>query len=246
LRKTVESIVRAELGQKIDPERNWKMSMHKARISGLTSAFAFLLILTQGLGATTFSSFDLISIPASGTMGIANSYPSTIDVSGLTGTIADVNVTISGLSHTAPDNIDILLVAPGGLKIVLMSDAGGPHNVTNINLTFDDQAGSSLPNGSALATGSFEPANYTGNGGPNDNFPAPVPSGPYGSFLSDFDGSDPNGIWRLFVIDDQNMNAGEIANGWRLDIATAVAEPSTLVLFGAGLLALAARKRNKR
>ncbi|MGH7810284.1 MAG: PEP-CTERM sorting domain-containing protein [Candidatus Binatia bacterium] len=222
------------------------MSNNKARISGLTSAFAFLFILTQGLGATSFSSFDLISIPASGTEGIANPYPSTIDASGLTGAITDVNVTINGLSHTFPDDIDVLLVGPGGLKIILMSDAGGPHDVTNINLTFDDQAGAALPNGSALASGSFTPANYTGNGGANDFFPGPAPAGPYGSLLSIFNGSDPNGTWSLFVFDDEGADVGTIANGWSLDITTAISEPSTLVLFGAGLLALAGRKRIKR
>lgn len=220
------------------------MSKNKARISGLTSAFAFLFILTQGLGATSFSSFDPISIPSSGTEGIANPYPSTIDASGLTGAIADINVTINGLSHTFPDDIDVLLVGPGGLKIILMSDAGGPHDVTNINLTFDDQAGSALPNGSALASGSFMPTNYTG--GPNDIFPGPAPAGPYGSLLSVFNGSDPNGTWSLFVFDDEGLDVGTIASGWSLDFVTAIAEPSTFVLFGAGLIALAARKKTKR
>ncbi len=222
------------------------MSINKPRIFGLFGAFMFLFVLTQGLEAITFSNFDTISIPGSGTEGIGDPYPSIINVSGMMGPIIDVNVTINGLSHTFPDDIDILLVGPGGQKIILMSDAGASHNVTNISMTFHDEAASSPSNGQFLVSGSFKPSDYHGNGGPIDVFPAPAPGGPYGSLLSIFDGTAPNGNWSLFVFDDQGSDVGRVANGWSLDIATAVAEPSTLVLFGAGLLGLAARKRRKR
>ena len=219
------------------------MSKFKPAIFGLAGAVALQFLLFRGVEATSFVNFDPIAIPTSGTEGIGSPYPSTIDVFGLTGTVTDINVTINGLSHTFPDDIDILLVGPGGQKIILLSDAGGPHDVSNISLVFDDQAVSFPSNGNTLVTGSFKPVNYTGNGGPNDIFPDPAPAGPYGSLLSVFNGTDPNGTWKLFVFDDQGADVGEIARGWSLDIVTAVAEPSTLLLVGAGLMALAARKR---
>jgi len=222
------------------------MSKNKPTFYSFLSAIIFLFVLPFGLEATTFSNLDPISIPASGTEGIANPYPSIINVSGMNGAITDINVTINGLSHTFPDDIDILLVGPGGQKIILLSDAGGPGDVVNITMTFDDEAASSPLNGQFLVSGSFTPSNYTGNGGPIDVFPAPAPVGSYGSLLSIFDGIAPNGNWSLFVFDDEGQDVGRIANGWSLEIATAVAEPSTFVLLGAGLLGLAARKRKAK
>jgi subtilisin-like proprotein convertase family protein len=219
------------------------MSKSKAVFFSLVGAFVLLDLLNRGVHATTFSNLNSILIPGSGTEGMASPYPSVINVSGLTGAIADVNVTISGLSHTFPDDIDILLVGPTGQTIILMSDAGGPHDVTNLTMTFDDETLSFPSNGNSLISGLFQPINYTGNGGPNDVFPGPAPAGPYGALLSAFDGTGPNGDWRLFVFDDEGQDAGRIANGWSLEIVTAVPEPSTWLLLGTGLLAVVMRKR---
>ena len=41
-------------------------------------------------------------------------YPSSIPVSGLTGVITNLSVTLRGLSHSWPDDMDVLLVGPGG------------------------------------------------------------------------------------------------------------------------------------
>ena len=63
---------------------NKNMSNKKPNI-GLFGAFMLLFVLTHSLEATTFSNFDPISIPASGTEGIADPYQSIINVSGMTG-----------------------------------------------------------------------------------------------------------------------------------------------------------------
>lgn len=222
------------------------MSKNNRGILGFVGAVALLFVLTEGAEAISFSNIDPISIPATGTEGMANPYPSTIDVFGLTGTITDVNVTINGLNHTFPDDLDILLVGPDGQKIILLSDAGGPHDITNLTITFDDQAASFPANGDTLVAGSFKPVNYTGNGGPDDIFPAPAPAGPYDSLLSVFNGMGPNGTWRLFVFDDEGADFGRIANGWSLDVITGIPEPSTIMLLAVGLLVLVVRGRNKK
>src|SRR5215213_4164699 len=51
-------------------------------------------------------------------------YPSPIAVSGLGGTVTDVNVTLKGLSYPSPPDLDVLLVAPDGTNLIVMSDVG--------------------------------------------------------------------------------------------------------------------------
>lgn len=58
-------------------------------------------------------------------IGPAAAYPSTIEVSGSARSIQKVTVTLNGLSHTFPDDLDILLVGPDGRTVLLMSDSGG-------------------------------------------------------------------------------------------------------------------------
>ena len=151
--------------------------------------------------------------------GTANPYPSDIQISGLTGLITGVTVNLENFSHTSPDDVDILLVAPNGRRIVLMSDAGGTTAVNNLSMTFTDSAVSSLPDNSALTTGIFKPTNFDDV----DTFPAPAPQGAVsGSTLGAFYGTNPNGTWSLYVVDDNGDNAGTIAGGWNLDIQSSV------------------------
>ncbi len=51
---------------------------------------------------------------------------------------------LTGLSHTYPDDIDMLLVSPGGQNAIVFSDAGGSTDVVNCNVTLDDEAPSVL------------------------------------------------------------------------------------------------------
>jgi hypothetical protein len=107
-------------------------------------------------------------------VGSATPYPSTINVSGLSGPITDVNVTLNNFRHTWPDDVDILLVGPAGQKVVLMSDVGGSIPVTNLSLTLDDAA-SAMPDNAALSSGAFRPTNFGGG----DVFAPPAPAEPY-------------------------------------------------------------------
>ena len=55
--------------------------------------------------------------------------------------------------------------------------------------------------------------------------PTPLPPGarPDGSVaISTFDGADPNGTWRLWVMDNVPGVAGEIRGGWELRITAEV------------------------
>lgn len=171
----------------------------------------------------TFINNALLTIPAgapAATAGWAAPYPANINVTGLPGTISKVTVKLHQFNHTAPDDVDILLVAPDGRKLLLMSDAGGTTDAVNLELTFDD-AGVALPDATALVTGAYSPTNF---GSTADSFSAPAPTGapPEPQRLSTFNGALPNGTWSLYVMDDGNLDVGSLQSGWSLTITTAV------------------------
>src|SRR5205085_7902073 len=64
--------------------------------------------------STSFSNATSITIPGSGTGSTsgapASVYPSNVAVSGLTGTVSNITVTLKGLNHTFPSDVDMLLV----------------------------------------------------------------------------------------------------------------------------------------
>ncbi len=152
--------------------------------------------------------------------GIGIPYPSTVSVSGLTSAVFKVTVTLFGLTHSFPDDLDLLLVGPGGQSVVLMSDAGGGSPLEYVTFTFDDASALTLPDSGQFFQESYRPANYDGD---MDVFPSPAPPEPYGSTLSVFNGTDPNGVWSLYLLDDAPDDVGLLEDGWRLTIA--VLEP---------------------
>ncbi|MFM6879470.1 MAG: Calx-beta domain-containing protein, partial [Dolichospermum sp.] len=169
-----------------------------------------------------FSNPNPITIPDSGT---STPYPSTINVSGLSGNINSLKVTLTNLSHTWPDDIDVLLVGPTGTKALLMSDVGGLNSLSNVTLTFDPTATSLLPDEGLITSGSYKATDFeTG-----DFFNSPAPGGPYGTDFSVFNNTNPNGTWSLYVVDDFVGDAGTIAGGWSLFIGTGTALPVVTV-----------------
>ncbi|TMQ18551.1 MAG: hypothetical protein E6J91_07705 [Deltaproteobacteria bacterium] len=146
-------------------------------------------------------------------IAVASPYPSMINVSGVPGTVRAVCVTLNGLFHTFPSDIDILLVGPHGQQVILLSDAGGGTDAVGLTITFDDAAAAIAP--ATLVSGTFRPTNIGGG----DIFPGAPPGAPAAA-LAAFAGTDPNGAWRLFVVDDAGIDAGRIAGGWSLTIDT--------------------------
>jgi uncharacterized repeat protein (TIGR01451 family)/uncharacterized delta-60 repeat protein len=146
----------------------------------------------------------------------ASTYPSTISVANMTGVVSRVQVKFLGLRHSYPGDIDAMLVGPNGQSVMLMSDAGAGFAVTNLTLTFDDTAATQLPSNSVITIATNRPTDY----GPADTFFNPAPTGPYGNQLSAFVGSNPNGLWSLYIVDDRGGDAGVISNGWQLILTT--------------------------
>ena len=139
-------------------------------------------------------------------------YPSSINVSGVTGPVSAVKVTVAGLSHTYPEDIDIVLVSPDGRKVALMGSAGGGTDAVNATLVFDDSASGTI--GGTVVSGTYLPSGAVGT------MPAPAPAGPYVGSLSEFKGAQANGLWSLYVADAAAEDVGTISGGWSLEIVT--------------------------
>ncbi|MCY7376760.1 MAG: VCBS repeat-containing protein [Pyrinomonadaceae bacterium] len=151
----------------------------------------------------------------------ATVYPSTINVSGMTGTISRVEVSLRGLAHTRISDLDFLLVGPGGQKFIFLSDVNN-QSATRAQddvYTFGDDAPAQPNNFTPLRPGYYKPVNFDTT---TDVFPAPAPAAPYSSttFAANFNGSSPNGVWSLFVVDDALDDNGSIGSGWELSVTT--------------------------
>jgi subtilisin-like proprotein convertase family protein len=180
--------------------------------------------LHAAMGATFSNPTDILINLAGGPPGVSP-YPSPISVAGLAGSVTNVTVTLSNVSHSVPDDLDILLLGPGGQRVLLMSDAGDSNAINSVRLTFSDDVTASLPDNGRIVSGVYRPTNY---GPPDTNFPANTPGPPYGSTLSVFDGTNPNGTWRLFVHDDTGGvggGSGIINGGWQLNLGVAILPP---------------------
>jgi subtilisin-like proprotein convertase family protein len=143
---------------------------------------------------STFSNNTFIFIPNN---GASNPYPSIINVSGTSGNLTKLTVTLTNLNHTWAGDIDVLLVSPTGANSILMSDVGSSNDLINVTLTFDATATSSLSGGS-FGSGTYPPTNV----GDSDSFPSPAPGGSYNADFSVFNGTNPNGQWRLYIFDN--------------------------------------------
>jgi hypothetical protein len=175
----------------------------------------------------TYSNLGGIQTPDSSIadrIGPASPYPSALSVAGLRkGRVLGVNLQINNHSHTCAEDLDVLLVGPSGRNAIAMSDMPGCTNVQNVNLTLDDEGASTWP--SPLVSGAYVPTDNDAPG--NDAFPAPPSGGSAppqdgGSALSAFDGTNPNGAWKLYVVDDTIGSAGQFAGGWSLTIKAKV------------------------
>ncbi|GIK36847.1 MAG: hypothetical protein BroJett011_06800 [Chloroflexota bacterium] len=187
-----------------------------------TVAFEFTLGTTVSGPPRVFANTGAIIVPAgapASTNGAAAPYPATINVNGIVSPVSKVTATLTSVAHTFPDDLDILLVGPGGQKVILISDAGGGTDISTATLTFDDAAAGMLPDSGLIpaAGGSFRPSDFT----PGDNLPGPAPAGPYGTALSAFNGVNPNGVWSLYVNDDATQDSGGINGGWRVGFTLA-------------------------
>jgi len=155
----------------------------------------------------------------------ATPYPSTIAVSGVSGTVTKVTATINGWTHTYSSDVGMLLVSPGGQKLKLLDNVGNNSSISGVVLTFDDSAAASLST-SAITSGTYLPTDLaTAN-----VFNSPAPVGPYGTTLLPL-AATPNGTWSLYVEDFYAVDLGSISGGWSLKFLSASNTPICCTSF---------------
>ena len=95
-----------------------------------------------------------------------------------------MNVEID-ISHTNDSDLDVFLIAPDGTRVQLFTDVGS-NGDDFTGTTLDDEASSSIVQGSAPFSGSFQPEES----------------------LNSFDGVDAQGVWTLEITDDRRRQTG--------------------------------------
>jgi hypothetical protein len=220
-------------------------------VSGLLSA------MPAAIEATTFTGGAITFNDGATSPSAATPYPSTIVVSGLFTSLSSITLTLTNYTRSnRSDDIDMLLVGPTGATLIVFSDVGGNLQEGPFTFVLSDAGATFLSDdGPFTASGTFKPTN---EGAAQDVFPGGAPSGPYGdpggathpgpaTFASQFNGTNPNGTWSLYISDDTGGSGGETGSitGWSLNI-TAVPEPSTWALLIAGTAALIFFSRRRR
>lgn len=150
-------------------------------------------------------------------------------VIGDAGTVQDLTVTLTGLSHTWVGDL-IITLSNGSSTIDLANRTGSTGSSTvgfSWNLggdyTFDDAAATSWEDFGNPGSGNVLPSgSYT----------------PEGS-LASFNGGSLAGTWTLFISDNAGLDTGSFG-GWTL---TNVPAPGALALLGLGGLAAGRRRR---
>lgn len=186
--------------------------------------------------------------------GRSTPYPSTINASGIpkqtgrTGErISKITVTLNNLSHEWSPDLNVVLVGPKASTlgaIPLMRNTGGATTATapvsGLTLTFDASVSASLPDNATITAGTYKPTDLSGGG---DLISGKDPLAPYSGTLTghigqgpggtpstdEVNAKDPNGDWKLYVVDSAGGGSGSIAGGWTLTITTA-----KVVCCGAG------------
>ena len=169
--------------------------------------------------------------PAGSYTGTASSYPLTRSVSGLSGLITDVNVSVPAVFHQNAADLEMMLQSPNGDRAILMSDrcAGDVRYET---WRFDDESTNFMKVEEPCASGIYKPVGVTDQRFPEMVNPVGVPMP-----LSNFDLTEPNGEWRLYVFDDHpgDDKAGLFLNRFNVEIET---RPKAALQFASPTLEL--------
>ncbi len=209
--------------------------------------------VAQGQIFTTGSATPNTLIPDGNPVGVT----SVINLSGVSGTISSVTVTLD-ITGGFNGDLYVLLSGPGGSSVLLNEvgvDSGNPlgYGDSGFNVTFSDgaanihyyQLDTPTMDGNGALTGTWAPDGRTVTPGTS---PASAYDGAStAADLSSFNNTSANGAWTMFVSDVSGGGGSQAANfvSWGLTVVT-VPEPQTWVLLAGGVGVLLALNRKRK
>ena len=218
----------------------------------------------SGYGQTFTCSPCSVSVTGTGIGTIKNAtpYPSTLTVSGLSGTVATVTVQLQGLTTVGggsgddTQDLGILLKSPGGqLLEILGNTSDSLQSLSGLTLNISDAASNQMPNqvspwSQTTGTLSVQPASYS-HGVDPETFPSPGPgtlapgstalslpngTGTLNSTNGVFTNVNPNGTWSLYFIDNKGPTANNVSiSGWSLTFTVNAAAVATSTVLSSNL-----------
>jgi len=211
------------------------------RINDATTLYANGATISHGptCGATyCYCNGGSISTTAS-YKGAFTPNPSVIDVTNLPGTIGSVTLGLNQYSSasTILYSLESMVVSPTGADLDYFSNAGwssGGGTASLGNYIFSDSASSEISSSvSTLSPGTYKPTSFVE--GDSANWPEPAQpyfSGYYtppsaityagprasGTFTSQFENTNPDGLWSLYMTEDDPAGAASSAYGWCVNL----------------------------
>lgn len=201
--------------------------------AGFTGVGTFTYDISDGRGGTASATGTVTVNPGSSQQSFTNNtdvtisstrtstVTSTINVSGLSGTVQTVAVNLN-LFHTYVSDLRITLIAPDGTRVILFNrHGGGGDNL--LNTTFDGAAGTSISSGAAPFSGTYRPYQA----------------------LTALAGKNPNGTWRLEIRDYDRRDGGRL-DRWTLSLGLGAAGAPAAAASAGSRFALPVRQESSR
>ena len=129
-----------------------------------------------------------------------------LQASGLGSSLWDVDL-FTAFTHTASQDLDVVLISPAGTQVVITTDNGGLNDDVFHGTLWDDSVNDPVTD-----------RVFT-------NLVVATPLSPEGR-LQAFRGENPNGTWRLRVQDDAASNTGALAS-WSLRFTSLASAPAS-------------------